>query len=541
MLSLFASLQWQLNRCLDRDDFISTLSPCLQDEVCIVITGDMIKRVPFLSSLENPCLIELVKWLSTTLYLKEDYIIHEGRTGNTMYFIRKGTCEVKKGGQDEAKYLEDLMLKGSKNQVVGNGARMTGDSVAGDVHGKGISAFRRSVRRTIQKARPGGRSSLRNMARPPTIVKKQAKTLFLLSAGDFFGEIAMLLPNQRRTASVSARTNCDLLTLQRGDFWNVLQYFPESMDAINQVVQDRIIQYEAMNNMEGSLVLGTGISEAGNGESLSTALKNQFTESAGSPMSEGSPRRIGKGSPGKTSESQSPAARQLAKEPSRRKLAKEPSGGTSTQNLPGRPDSESPERKNPSSASNPALRAIGGGGQSSSSRTLPSRSMQLAEGKQPSQRSMSLTPKPRRTTMLSGGQRPSIWGVPPNMPGGGQSGPHTKRPSAKRRSVISSLPVGSQIGMGQDNAISNGMAEVLQLVKDIRSDMTSQGEEVRVLVQLVVGVSRTFFCLCCIIVRIGIVAWRADVVVLTFYIMLHACLLASSCVDTNNEQANECR
>ena len=38
----YVEFEWQLNRCLDRNAFIATLSPALQDEICVVVTGDMV-------------------------------------------------------------------------------------------------------------------------------------------------------------------------------------------------------------------------------------------------------------------------------------------------------------------------------------------------------------------------------------------------------------------------------------------------------------------------------------------------------------------
>jgi voltage-gated potassium channel len=58
-------------------------------------------------------------------------------------------------------------------------------------------------------------------------LSRDGKTIYAtLAAGDFFGEIALVL-NQRRTASVRALTYCDLYRLDKDMFERVLAHYPE--------------------------------------------------------------------------------------------------------------------------------------------------------------------------------------------------------------------------------------------------------------------------------------------------------------------------
>lgn len=59
-----------------------------------------------------------------------------------------------------------------------------------------------------------------------------------LQDGDFFGEIALLL-TQARTASVRAKTDCDLFVLEQSDFKRVLRDFPEFARSVMEVARDR--------------------------------------------------------------------------------------------------------------------------------------------------------------------------------------------------------------------------------------------------------------------------------------------------------------
>jgi glucose-6-phosphate 1-dehydrogenase len=59
-----------------------------------------------------------------------------------------------------------------------------------------------------------------------------------LIEGDFFGEIALLL-SQPRTASVRAKTECDLFVLEQSDFKQVLKDFPELARSVMKAARER--------------------------------------------------------------------------------------------------------------------------------------------------------------------------------------------------------------------------------------------------------------------------------------------------------------
>ena len=60
-----------------------------------------------------------------------------------------------------------------------------------------------------------------------------------LESGDFFGEIA-LLHKARRTATVTARTRCELLALDLKDFRHLLQRTPKVAEAIAKTARERM-------------------------------------------------------------------------------------------------------------------------------------------------------------------------------------------------------------------------------------------------------------------------------------------------------------
>ena len=59
-----------------------------------------------------------------------------------------------------------------------------------------------------------------------------------LRDGDYFGEIALLL-SQPRTASIRAKTDCDLFVLEQSDFKRILKDFPDFARTVLAVARDR--------------------------------------------------------------------------------------------------------------------------------------------------------------------------------------------------------------------------------------------------------------------------------------------------------------
>jgi CRP/FNR family cyclic AMP-dependent transcriptional regulator len=64
-----------------------------------------------------------------------------------------------------------------------------------------------------------------------------------LGPGDFFGELA-LLSSGPRTATATARTECRLLVLTRGQFHTLLTEYPAIQAAVLEAVADRLAALE---------------------------------------------------------------------------------------------------------------------------------------------------------------------------------------------------------------------------------------------------------------------------------------------------------
>eukprot|EP01012_Entosiphon_sulcatum_P005336 TRINITY_DN1234_c0_g1_i1.p1 TRINITY_DN1234_c0_g1~~TRINITY_DN1234_c0_g1_i1.p1 ORF type:complete len:503 (-),score=163.30 TRINITY_DN1234_c0_g1_i1:295-1803(-) len=70
------------------------------------------------------------------------------------------------------------------------------------------------------------------------VVSDDDKVVFTLKDGGFFGEIALLY-DTKRTASIVARTYCDMFVLTKEDFKKVMKKFPAQSKGIKEIAKER--------------------------------------------------------------------------------------------------------------------------------------------------------------------------------------------------------------------------------------------------------------------------------------------------------------
>ena len=70
------------------------------------------------------------------------------------------------------------------------------------------------------------------------VVNEEDKVVFTLRDGGFFGEIALLY-DTKRTASIVARTYCDMFILTKEDFKKVMKKFPTQSKGIREIAKKR--------------------------------------------------------------------------------------------------------------------------------------------------------------------------------------------------------------------------------------------------------------------------------------------------------------
>ena len=61
-----------------------------------------------------------------------------------------------------------------------------------------------------------------------------------LTRGAFFGEITLLFPAVRRTASVKALTECEMASLTKADLMKVAENYPDFLDMMSTVAKSHL-------------------------------------------------------------------------------------------------------------------------------------------------------------------------------------------------------------------------------------------------------------------------------------------------------------
>jgi glucose-6-phosphate 1-dehydrogenase len=82
------------------------------------------------------------------------------------------------------------------------------------------------------------------------VLDEQGNTIKVLSDGDIFGEIGVLL-SRPRNADIRAKTSCDLFVLDKADFSRILRDNPQFASAVQQVAKERYSVNVAMPALIG--------------------------------------------------------------------------------------------------------------------------------------------------------------------------------------------------------------------------------------------------------------------------------------------------
>ncbi|OQR81338.1 Voltage-gated Ion Channel (VIC) Superfamily [Thraustotheca clavata] len=178
----YYQVMWEKHGTLDGQVAVLTqeLSRNLSIEVELYLRMEMINRVPIFHSCSKKVVQEIVMRLDMDIFLPGDYIVVRGEVAWEMYFVQSGICEVTKGGRDGSLVSSQMRLNMVEEEVV----------------------------------------------------------LRLLSQGDFFGEIALLM-QCKRTANVRAQTFSELCVLTRDVFEEISSKFIEDRERMEEIIVQR--------------------------------------------------------------------------------------------------------------------------------------------------------------------------------------------------------------------------------------------------------------------------------------------------------------
>jgi CRP-like cAMP-binding protein len=86
-----------------------------------------------------------------------------------------------------------------------------------------------------------------------TVIIFNGATVALLSRGDYFGEVALLLPDNVRQATVRALTYCDLWVLSKDTFSAILHEFPLLATAMEDDLKAKNIDIHSLGLFKQSV------------------------------------------------------------------------------------------------------------------------------------------------------------------------------------------------------------------------------------------------------------------------------------------------
>lgn len=166
---------WKSGKGLDKNQALDQLPQYLKHKMNMFLNSDVVSRVTLFEKWKNDenFLQEIVKNLTTRIYLPRAVVVCEGDIGTEMYFVSHGELNV--------------------------------------------------------------------------ISSCGTKVVWTFKDGDYFGEIAILL-DAKRTATIVARTYCDMSILTKEAFKKVLRRFPEIADGMKVTAEDRLAKLKQQSS-----------------------------------------------------------------------------------------------------------------------------------------------------------------------------------------------------------------------------------------------------------------------------------------------------
>ena len=161
---------------------LERLPPAMQREVGLYVKVDLVTNVPMFQDLSSEARLAVANCLEQTFAEPYDFIISHGEEGAAMYFMMHGFADVivPPKGETPEEELVDMGHSGKQGRIVA------------------------------------------------TIIR-----------GDFFGEIALLKPELKRTASIQALTYCNLFRLDFRDVQRLFKVYDDIQVRLEQEAASR--------------------------------------------------------------------------------------------------------------------------------------------------------------------------------------------------------------------------------------------------------------------------------------------------------------
>ncbi|KAJ3256271.1 hypothetical protein HK103_005634 [Boothiomyces macroporosus] len=287
----FYNLKYVNNKYFDEERIFQELNQPLKLSIYLRECAPLIRQVPFFRSSEKGFISNLVMMLKPMHFLKDDIVIEKGSVGAQMFFISSGNLEVNLNGRvleialllknpkrtATIKALTDCFLfslsrealykikdwypdVGKKMQEMAD-ERIEADKMnfmtevpffkgaSKEFFSEVFTALRMvtfDAGDLIIEKGTIGEEMYFIIGGSVNVVINDVVT-FTMSAGMYFGEIAILMENTKRTVNIVAATFCSLYSLSKYDLNTIIVGHPELADKMLQVANERIFNDKIRN------------------------------------------------------------------------------------------------------------------------------------------------------------------------------------------------------------------------------------------------------------------------------------------------------
>ncbi|KAL4151137.1 hypothetical protein PRNP1_008086 [Phytophthora ramorum] len=254
---------WTEYRSLDGDivKFQRELAHTLGLEVGLYKYMNLVTKIQFWESCSPDFTTQIVLNLAIRVYLPDDYVVRKGDTGDEMFMINRGICEL--SDAEKSQEPKNVAILPSTASVIGSEMMSMADDdlnnspEGSEDEGKSGEIKQPSTSKTDAKLvfRRRSQQEKRKQILPQKSnydlnldekqPKKESKKEMFLYPGQAFGEMSLLL-NYKRTANVRAATYFEICVLSRATFQRIISRYPEDRRHVLTVMLKNCIEKKAI-------------------------------------------------------------------------------------------------------------------------------------------------------------------------------------------------------------------------------------------------------------------------------------------------------
>lgn len=206
----------------DIQEVASNLSVTLQGQLAVIMTHDILRKVPLFADVEEGLVVSMARTLTSMTVQRDELVMRAGLPCKRVFLVHWGSLNVEVGGSGDMRAMRKRQQyrRAKADKVLQGGMVKT-------------PWGERLLLNAIQERRLSGvldNDDMREEERQPGRVVER------LSAGSFFGQYVAEAKGYVPSTSVRASTFCILYALEHSTLKQVMQRFPESQKKIERLL-----------------------------------------------------------------------------------------------------------------------------------------------------------------------------------------------------------------------------------------------------------------------------------------------------------------